>query len=302
MSDLLKALERHRYRQVGGEPVYAILRMTKHKSVQSVRAAVRHSLRIQDVPNADPDRREQNIIIGPSDDVRVMGRFDRMLQRVPTVRKNAVLATEFLIAASPGSFESREQWLAYLDDGLRWIQKRHPAETIISAAYHFDETTPHLQVLVAPINEKGRLSHDSFYGGSKYKLSALQTEFAQDVGQAHGLERGVEGSRARHEKVQRFYGIIDKDPAELTEGEAAILAKRDRSIVEHRIRTERQAENTKKVLSEELSKFARARDANELAALQAALKERVIAERTAPQRQPGRPRQRSNDGNEGPSR
>jgi cell division septum initiation protein DivIVA len=41
----------------------------------------------------------------------------------------------------------------------------------------------------------------------------MQTEFADAVGRRHGLERGIEGSRATHQKVRQWYGqIMRPDP------------------------------------------------------------------------------------------
>ena len=39
----------------------------------------------------------------------------------------------------------------------------------------------------------------------------MQTDFAERVGKAHGLERGLQGSPARHERVQRAYAHLS-DP------------------------------------------------------------------------------------------
>jgi len=38
----------------------------------------------------------------------------------------------------------------------------------------------------------------------------MQTEFADLVGRKHGLERGIEGSRATHQRVARHYGALQR--------------------------------------------------------------------------------------------
>ena len=46
-------------------------------------------------------------------------------------------------------------------------------------------------------------------GGAK-ALSEMQTDFAANVGARHGLERGIKGSRAKHERVKRHYGLVNQ--------------------------------------------------------------------------------------------
>ena len=46
--------------------------------------------------------------------------------------------------------------------------------------------------------------------GGATALSEMQTEFAQVVGARHGLERGIKGSRAKHERVKRHYGLVNQ--------------------------------------------------------------------------------------------
>ena len=53
------------------------------------------------------------------------------------------------------------------------------------------------------------LSARHFFGGAK-ALSELQTEFHRKVGIPSGLERGMEGSKATHQRVSQFYGNITR--------------------------------------------------------------------------------------------
>ena len=41
-------------------------------------------------------------------------------------------------------------------------------------------------------------------------LQDMQTDFAQQVGQQHGLERGLEGSKSRHTTIQAYYGRVER--------------------------------------------------------------------------------------------
>jgi hypothetical protein len=53
------------------------------------------------------------------------------------------------------------------------------------------------------------LSARHFFGGAK-ALAELQTEFHRKVGIPAGLDRGMEGSRATHQRVSQFYGNITR--------------------------------------------------------------------------------------------
>lgn len=89
---------------------------------------------------------------------------------------------------------------------------------------HRDETTPHMTVMTIPLDERGKLNARALVG-SRQQLSAMQTDFAERVGKAHGLERGLQGSPARHERVQRAY-------AHLTDPDAALsLPERRRGAI-----------------------------------------------------------------------
>ena len=61
---------------------------------------------------------------------------------------------------------------------------------------------------IVPLKD-GKLNAKHFTGGKKV-LSQLQTDFAQDVGQRHGLERGIEGSQAKHQTVKEFYAQVNQ--------------------------------------------------------------------------------------------
>ncbi|MDF4741131.1 MobV family relaxase, partial [Vibrio parahaemolyticus] len=126
-------------------------------------------------------------------------------------RKDAVLAIEYLVTASPEAMQgkSREQQDAYFADSLEWLKERHGAENVVYAGVHRDETTPHMYAYVVPLDrDTGRLNAKKWLGGSK-ALNQMQTEFADRIGQRHGLERGIERSKARHQTVRQFYANLD---------------------------------------------------------------------------------------------
>ena len=81
-----------------------------------------------------------------------------------------------------------------------------------------------MTVMTIPLDERGTLNARAIVG-SRQQLSAMQTDFAERVGKTHGLERGLQGSPARHERVQRAY-------AHLTDPDAAVsLPERRRGAI-----------------------------------------------------------------------
>ena len=64
---------------------------------------------------------------------------------------------------------------------------------------------------------KGHLSANHFIGKRK-QLSQLQTEYAIAM-EPLGLSSGIEGSRAKHERIQAYYERVDTSvsPASTTE-------------------------------------------------------------------------------------
>lgn len=168
-----------------------------------------HAFREQDTPNADPSRTQGNTHIGAADVDEALKRFNARLPE--KVRKNAVLGVEYLMTASPEDMKgkSRQEQDAYFRDGLEWLKRRHGAENVIYAGIHRDETTPHLYAYVVPLDQQGKLNCRAFLGGAK-ALSEMQTDFAQKVGRQHGLQRGLEGSKARHTSIQQYYARVNE--------------------------------------------------------------------------------------------
>lgn len=187
---------------------YAILRTQKLKSPVAVRRSMKHAFREQDTPNADPDLTVENTHIGANSVAEGIAAFNAALP--PKYRKDAVLAIEYLITASPEDMtgKTREQQDAYFHDALEWLRSKHGADQVVYAGIHRDEKTPHMYAYVVPIDpDSGRLNAKKWLGGAK-ALNEMQTDFAHQVGRVHGLQRGIEGSKAQHTTVQEFYSAI----------------------------------------------------------------------------------------------
>lgn len=120
------------------------------------------------------------------------------------------------------------EWCA---DNLDWLKKSFGAENLVSAVLHLDEKTPHIHATVVPIvsGERRKAKQEQTKTGKKYKkkntnsarlcadvmardkLKYYQDSYAE-VMNKYGLQRGIEGSEARHISTQQFYReLFDKN-------------------------------------------------------------------------------------------
>lgn len=189
---------------------YAILRTAKLKSMGEIGGSLAHNYRTRETPNADQSRTQLNEHRGGHSPDETMA---AIRSRLPEKRrKDAVLCVEYLITASPDYFEGGEgRGDSYFASALDWLKERHGADNVVATTIHRDETSPHLVAYVVPLDDQGKLNAKQFLGG-RAKLSQMQTDFAERVGRIHGLERGIEGSRARHTSIKQFYSALEKEP------------------------------------------------------------------------------------------
>ena len=195
---------------------FAILRCAKIKNLGNMGASLQHTFRERETPNADPARiRDNTVLVGAEDSRGVLAAWRA---RAPEkIRANAVHGLEYFIGGSPGALNamSREHQDAYFRRALEWLEERHGKGNVLSAVIHRDEATPHMTVMTIPLDDRGKLNARALVG-DRSKLSAMQTDFAERVGQPHGLERGVQGSRATHERVKSAYAHLN-DPEHAVE-------------------------------------------------------------------------------------
>lgn len=147
-------------------------------------------------------------------------------------QKNAAAAVEFSISASPEFFKSRKpkEWKEYFSDVREFLGHKYGHENVLSWNVHCDETTPHMHLLMVPIiaTEKGKKYSSSAFLGGRNGLRDLHTEIYESVGRKWGLERGIEGSEARH--TNQFEWLVERKK-ELSLKEKA-LAEREQKITE----------------------------------------------------------------------
>lgn len=117
-----------------------------------------------------------------------------------------------------------KEWCA---DNLGWLRKTYGKDNVVSAVLHMDEATPHIHATVVPIvtgeRRKVRDKKPDEPGKRKYrkkstarprlcaddvmtriKLKEYQDTYAVAMAK-YGLQRGIDGSEARHVTTQEFY-------------------------------------------------------------------------------------------------
>ena len=144
---------------------------------------------------------------------------------LPTkVRKDAVLMCSFVVGSDReffGRLSPGEQQQFFVDC-TRFFAERYGEDNIISAVIHMDETTPHLHLNLIPI-AGGRLCAKKLF--DRKALTALQTDLYREVGAKWNLQRGKEGSQAKHLDTAEFKA---KKIVEQARGEAdSIIAEAD---------------------------------------------------------------------------
>ena len=187
---------------------YAIMRAEKLSNMGAVAASMQHCYRERETRNADPKRTPDNQHLVAKNTDEAMGKLRALLPEKR--RKDAVLAVEYVMSASPEWFVTAtpEQEKALFQQSLQWLADKYGADRIITASIHRDETTPHLSAFVVPLTQDKRLSAKEFIG-SRDKMRADQTTYAACVANL-GLERGIEGSKATHQTIQQHYAAVQR--------------------------------------------------------------------------------------------
>lgn len=162
------------------------------------------------------------------------------------IRKDQVCCIEIRLSASPEAMAeiiAQGRLMDWCRESVKWAQREHGKENIVSAVLHMDEETPHLHVSLVPVvrgeskkqaTTKKRLAKDKEKAATegteapkkkrRYKkkadastlrlcaddimtksgLKRRQTEYAEAMEQ-FGLRRGEEGSPARHKELAQYY-------------------------------------------------------------------------------------------------
>lgn len=126
--------------------------------------------------------------------------IDERIKQLSSKRKikdDAVLITSFILGSDKDFFDglAKEQQKQFFADCTDFFSERYDKENVVSAVVHLDESTPHLHLNLMPVTD-GRLCAKELF--DRTALRDLQTDFYEAVGKKYGLERGKEGSTAKH--------------------------------------------------------------------------------------------------------
>ncbi|WP_297604039.1 MobV family relaxase [uncultured Alistipes sp.] len=154
---------------------------------------------------------------------------------------------------------------AWCADNLEWLRRTFGAENVVSAVLHMDEATPHIHAAVVPIvtgerrkvlkeqtdepnkrkyrtksAARPRLCADDVM--SRVKLKEYQDTYAAAMAK-YGLQRGIDGSKARHITTQEFYrnAIAQQQNLQDNIGELLRIEEEKRKAVEHATKQEQTA-------------------------------------------------------------
>jgi hypothetical protein len=197
---------------------YAIFRVAKRKTGSSVAAMSRHALRETAVPNAIAGGPKPEVLAGARSTQELMQALHAGIAQAKalggsqgfTKASTPVLDILVTTSADDAGRIGKAGQDDYFRRGLAYIAQAFGGRAnILTACVHRDETTPHLQVLVMPLDrETNRFAASKMIGGP-VGLSEHQDKFHEAAGKPHGLLRGEKRSRAKHVPVRALYAAMN---------------------------------------------------------------------------------------------
>lgn len=248
---------------------FVVLHMEKaHGSDSGTTAHIERSV----IPkNADPTRTNLNrqLIEYPDGVADRSAAIQRRLDEAKLTRKigsNQVRAIRINVSGTPEDMERIEregrldEWCA---DNLKYFRDTFGAENIVSAHLHMDEKTPHIHLTLVPIVEGERkrkkreeqakkryrkkpantvrLCADDIM--TRLKLKSYQDSYAVAMAK-YGMQRGIDGSEARHKSTQQYYRDTFKLANDL-KAEVMDLQERQETARKELIRTKKEIQTEK---------------------------------------------------------
>ena len=252
---------------------FAVLHLDKASGSDAAMSA--HIERTIDPKNADKSRTHLNreMVVFPES---VRNRTEAIQHRIENaditrkVGKNQVRAIRIMLS---GTHEDMKQIEAngklddWCNDSIEWTKNTFGAENLVSAVLHLDEKTPHIHATIVPIvtgerrkakTEKptegkrkykkknpntARLCADDIM--ARHKLKEYQDTYAEAM-QKYGLQRGIDGSEAKHITTQQYYRDLHLKNENLKENIEELQSQKTEAKQELlRIKTEIKTEKLK---------------------------------------------------------
>lgn len=188
-----------------------VCRIQKLKSASALSGVGRHNHRLSAQPHVNAAMTKRNrVLLGSSDiEADVNTRLaDAVKNKAGGFRKNAVLAVEMILSASPEYFTDQKATDKWIEASTQWLKKTY-GKNLVNVVVHLDEQTPHIHAVIVPLDKRMKLNCDGFFG-SKEKLSDLQSDVAKSV--AHlGISRGTkkELTGATHTEISEYRKAVN---------------------------------------------------------------------------------------------
>ena len=188
------------------KPQHAILRFAKYKGPE-ITDIEAHNERTKEKyasnPDFDPSRSHLNFhLIEP--ERRYRAEAERQIKEAGCrTRSDSVRLVEALVTASPEFFQGKKkaEIKAFFQEAVTFIQQHQDPKTIVSAAVHLDEKTPHMHLSFVPLTEDGRLCAKEILGNRK-KMTWWQDKFWEHMVQKYpDLERGESASKTGRDHI-----------------------------------------------------------------------------------------------------
>lgn len=235
---------------------YAVLHLEKAKGTDSRMSA--HIERTVHPKNADRTRTHLNreLVQFPEG---VRNRTQAIAHRIETagirrkVSANQVKAIRILLTGSNKDMKQMEaegRIEDWCNDSLQWIRETYGEQNLVSAVLHMDEKTPHIHATVIPIvtGERRKAGQEEQNGKKKYRkknpqdvrlcaddvmarhrLKHYQDTYAQAMNK-YGLQRGVDGSLARHISTMQYYKQLVEQQDSLQENIENLLGLEEEAM------------------------------------------------------------------------
>ena len=207
------------------------------KSWSAMRATNIHNARTKPLPHAMLGAPKPRHLIGTGNLERDAKRLLRTVKINPdAMRKNGVIAYEAILTASGTFFdrgtadERRARIDAWTDAQVKWATDRYKSFRIASMVLHEDEKTPHIHLVVLPLDVKtdnrfkDREVRWSLVGrtiSGPGKFDEAQDVYA-DAMESFGLRRGVKGSGRKHEPVPIYVARMAAKERELDDAREVV--------------------------------------------------------------------------------
>ena len=235
---------------------YVVLHLEKAKGTDSRMSA--HIERTVHPKNADRTRTHLNreLVQFPEG---VRNRTQAIAHRIETagirrkVGTNQVKAIRVLLTGSNKDMKQMEadgQLDEWCNDSLQWLRETYGEQNLVSAVLHMDEKTPHIHATVIPIvtGERRKAGQEEQNGKKKYRkknpqdvrlcaddvmarhrLKHYQDTYAQAMNK-YGLQRGVDGSLARHISTMQYYKQLVEQQDSLQENIENLLGLEEEAM------------------------------------------------------------------------